>query len=164
MFSSMVFAFERETDDFDNWSFYDCIWWGLMTLTTVGYHIQPQTFLGKLSCGLCALCGVFIITLPIPIVVSSFAICYRNKLWRNEITTRKRIALLRRRNTKEDIIFNLSTSSGMSGVRMKNEIIKEGSTASVYDELSKKENKVVMDLNFKNSAASEAIMSTLYPP
>ena len=38
-----------------------------MTLTTVGYHIQPQTFLGKLSCGLCALCGVFIITLPIPI-------------------------------------------------------------------------------------------------
>jgi len=47
---------------------------------------------------------------------------------------------------------------------MKNEIIKEGSTASVYDELSKKENKVVMDLNFKNSAASEAIMSTLYPP
>ena len=38
-----------------------------MTLTTVGYHKQPQTFLGKLSCGLCALCGVFIITLPIPI-------------------------------------------------------------------------------------------------
>ena len=54
--------------------------------------------------------------------------------------------------------------SMISGVRMKNEIIKEGSTASVYDELSKKENKVVMDLNFKNSAASEAIMSTLYPP
>ena len=76
MFSSLVFAFEREgvkrKDDGDiraheDWSFYDCIWWGLMTLTTVGYHIQPQTFLGKLSCGLCALCGVFIITLPIPI-------------------------------------------------------------------------------------------------
>ena len=57
-----------------------------------------------------------------------------------------------------------SLFSMISGVRMKNEIIKEGSTASVYDELSKKENKVVMDLNFKNSAASEAIMSTLYPP
>ena len=24
------------------WSFYDCIWWGLMTLTTVGYHQQPK--------------------------------------------------------------------------------------------------------------------------
>jgi len=67
MFSSLVFAFERETDSYEHWSFYDCIWWGLMTLTTVGYHIQPQSFLGKLSCGLCALCGVFIITLPIPI-------------------------------------------------------------------------------------------------
>ena len=111
-----------------------------MTLTTVGYHIQPQTFLAKLSCGLCALCGVFIITLPIPIgkrdsstislklnrlnlfmisllqVVSSFAICYRNKLWRNEINVRKRMARRIKRNTKEDIIFNLSTSSGMSGL------------------------------------------------
>ena len=38
-----------------------------MTLTTVGYHLQPHTFLGKLACGLCALTGVFIITLPIPI-------------------------------------------------------------------------------------------------
>ena len=83
MFSSLVYAFEQESkilmssadvkwwyclgDDTEHWSFYDCIWWGLMTLTTVGYHIQPQTFLAKLSCGLCALCGVFIITLPIPI-------------------------------------------------------------------------------------------------
>ena len=88
MFSSLVFAFEQDSKtflclfnvftqtfsfsslsaaDYEHWSFYDCIWWGLMTLTTVGYHIQPQTFLGKLSCGLCALCGVFIITLPIPI-------------------------------------------------------------------------------------------------
>ena len=86
-----------------------------MTLTTVGYHIQPKTFMGKLSCGLCALCGVFIITLPIPIVVSSFAVCYRNKLWRNEIAVRRRIATIKRKNTKEEIIFHLATSSGMSG-------------------------------------------------
>ena len=59
--------FSVSAAEYEDWSFYDCIWWGLMTLTTVGYHIQPQTFLGKLSCGLCALCGVFIITLPIPI-------------------------------------------------------------------------------------------------
>ena len=53
MFSSLVFAFEREgvkrNDDdggdlgaHEDWSFYDCIWWGLMTLTTVGYHQQPR--------------------------------------------------------------------------------------------------------------------------
>ena len=87
-------------DNYEYWSFYDCIWWGLMTLTTVGYHIQvklapkvntlssclsfvnnlhiqPQTFLGKLSCGLCALCGVFIITLPIPIGQKRYSYVFR---------------------------------------------------------------------------------------
>lgn len=24
------------------WGFLDCIWWSLMTLTTVGFHIQPE--------------------------------------------------------------------------------------------------------------------------
>ena len=55
MFSSLVFAFEREglkdgvklndgghLRSDEDWSFYDCIWWGLMTLTTVGYHQQPR--------------------------------------------------------------------------------------------------------------------------
>ena len=70
MFSSLIFAFEREGARAVDWTFYDCIWWGLMTLTTVGYHLQPTTFCGKFICGLCALCGVFILTLPIPIVVS----------------------------------------------------------------------------------------------
>ena len=87
MFSSLIFAFEREGPEASDWSFYDCIWWGLMTLTTVGYHLQvkppqlslysplfaqPCTFVGKFICGLCALCGVFILTLPIPIVVSRY--------------------------------------------------------------------------------------------
>ena len=52
--------------------------------------------------------------------------------------------------------------SMISGVRMKNEIIKEGSTASVYDELSKKENKVVMDLNFKNSAINRILCKNIH--
>ena len=37
------------------------------------------------SGGLCALCGIFILTLPIPIVVNSFASYYKNRLWRNEV-------------------------------------------------------------------------------
>ena len=43
MFSSLIFAFEREGPEGSDWSFYDCIWWGLMTLTTVGYHLQVKT-------------------------------------------------------------------------------------------------------------------------
>ena len=63
-----------------------------MTLTTVGYDLNPETLLGKIIGGCCALSGVFILTLPIPIVVSSFAQCYKRKLWRNEIATRRRMA------------------------------------------------------------------------
>ena len=76
-----------------------------MTITTVGYdsnptvgttphdkHIIPhiQTFLGKIFGGFCALVGVFTLTLPIPIVVNSFAGFYKNRLWRNEVAQKKR--------------------------------------------------------------------------
>ena len=74
-----------------------------MTITTVGYDLNPTTLLGqyssrfshpfsilthsgKLIGGFCALSGVFILTLPIPIVVNSFAQFYKNRLWRNEVT------------------------------------------------------------------------------
>ena len=146
MFSSLVFAFERDGPNAESWSFFDCIWWGLMTLTTVGYHLQPDSGLGKLACGLCALCGIFIITLPIPIVVSSFAVCYRNKLWRNEIATRKRLSRVGEKNFKEDIIFNLATSSGMSGVRVESEILRQtGGVDSEYEKLTLSQNKYVID-------------------
>ena len=50
---------------------------------------NPQTFTGKLLGGFCALSGVFILSLPIPIVVSSFANYYKNRLWRNEVAFKK---------------------------------------------------------------------------
>ena len=45
-----------------------------------------QTTAGKLAGGLCALAGVFLLTLPLPIVVNSFAALYKNRLWRSEVT------------------------------------------------------------------------------
>ena len=49
-----------------------------------------QSLLGKFVGGLTALVGVFTITLPIPIVVNSFAGFYKNRLWRNEVALKKR--------------------------------------------------------------------------
>ena len=94
-FSSLVYFAEKEGHDsskgeINSWTFVESFWWGLMTITTVGYDLSPQTFLGKLIGGFCALSGIFILTLPIPIVVNSFASYYKNRLWRNEVAQKKR--------------------------------------------------------------------------
>ncbi len=85
--SCLVYFAER---DEGIWSFVDSFWFALMTLTTVGYDLNPVTGLGKVTGGFCALLGVFILTLPIPIVVNSFASYYKNRLWRNEVAMKKK--------------------------------------------------------------------------
>ncbi len=44
--SCLVYFAERDEGD---WSFVDSFWFSLMTLTTVGYDLNPATMLGKVS-------------------------------------------------------------------------------------------------------------------
>ena len=67
----MTYFVEKEASQ---WTFLDSFWYSLMTLTTVGYELQPQSTSGKLVGGLCALLGIFILTLPLPIVVNRQAV------------------------------------------------------------------------------------------
>ena len=46
--------------------------------------------IGKLIGGICALMGVFTITLPVPIMVNNFHQFYKNKLWRGEVALQRR--------------------------------------------------------------------------
>ena len=82
-FASIIYICEEGLAG--NWTYLDSFWWALMTITTVGQEDNPQSNLGKMSGGLYALVGVFLLTLPLPIVANSFAGFYKNRMWRNEV-------------------------------------------------------------------------------
>ncbi len=71
--SAMYYAEnEAQPDKFD--SIPSSLWWGVATLTTVGYgDVFPITPLGKLLGGLIAVLGVGIFALPTGILASGFA-------------------------------------------------------------------------------------------
>ncbi len=49
------------------------LWWGIMTLTTVGYgDVCPQTIFGKVISGVTALCGIGLIAMPAGILAAAF--------------------------------------------------------------------------------------------
>ena len=69
--------------------------------------------------GLCALGGIFILTLPIPIVVNSFASYYKNRLWRNEVAYKKRQRARKRKEMEllmRDNLLNILTVPGKGAI------------------------------------------------
>merc|ERR1719409_1470380 len=55
----------------------ECMWWAIVTMTTVGYgDIFPVTGLGKCIGGVAIICGILLIALPVAIVGSKFQEVY----------------------------------------------------------------------------------------
>ena len=53
-------------------------WWAIVTLTTVGYgDVVPQTGIGRLVGAICAITGVVILSLTMPIFVNNFLALYQ---------------------------------------------------------------------------------------
>lgn len=72
--SSLVYFVENEAQPDKFASIPETMWWGIATLTTVGYgDVYPITGLGKLLGGLIAVMGVGLFALPAGILASGFA-------------------------------------------------------------------------------------------
>ncbi|KAK0131944.1 Potassium voltage-gated channel subfamily KQT member 3 [Merluccius polli] len=64
---------QSQTQDFDTYA--DALWWGLITLTTIGYGDKtPKTWAGRLLAGTFALIGVSFFALPAGILGSGLAL------------------------------------------------------------------------------------------
>ncbi|XP_068197186.1 potassium voltage-gated channel subfamily KQT member 3 [Antennarius striatus] len=64
---------QAKTQDFDTYA--DALWWGLITLTTIGYGDKtPKTWAGRLLAGTFALIGVSFFALPAGILGSGLAL------------------------------------------------------------------------------------------
>ena len=57
----------------------DAMWWGVITMTTVGYgDVVPTTWPGKVIGFVCAISGILTVALPVPIVATNFYRIHEN--------------------------------------------------------------------------------------
>ncbi|CAN7989408.1 unnamed protein product, partial [Ixodes hexagonus] len=93
IFASLVYYAERIQSNPEN-DFNSIplgLWWALVTMTTVGYgDMVPKTYAGMFVGALCALAGVLTIALPVPVIVSNFAMFYSHTQARAKLPKKRR--------------------------------------------------------------------------
>ena len=78
--SGVVYYFEREVQPDKYGSIPEAMWWGIVTLTTVGYgDVTPVTLWGRMAGGLTAVMGLSMFAIPIGIIASAFVEAARRR-------------------------------------------------------------------------------------
>jgi voltage-gated potassium channel len=78
--SSVVYYFERDAQPDKYGSIPAAMWWGIVTLTTVGYgDVTPVTIGGRIAGGLTAVMGLCMFAIPVGIIASAFIEAVRRR-------------------------------------------------------------------------------------
>jgi hypothetical protein len=78
-FANLIYIF-NESDQFIK-DIPAAMWYSMSTLTTVGYGDDiPQGFGGRILGSICALCGVILLSVTMPIIVNNFHAIYNSVL------------------------------------------------------------------------------------
>lgn len=80
LFSSAVYFAENEVEDTQFTSIPTGFWYAIVTMTTVGYgDLTPKGTMGKLVGSCCAIVGVLVLAMPVPVIVANFKHFYKQE-------------------------------------------------------------------------------------
>merc|ERR1719348_924283 len=100
IFASLCFFIEIEEESGFT-SIPTAFYWVVVTMTTVGYgDISPATGLGKFVGTMCAVAGVLVLSLPIPIIAGNFEKFHKDNQANEK--AKKRKALLEKNKKREE--------------------------------------------------------------
>ncbi len=97
VFSTLIFYAERNPNSDKTLDFFEGdfgtipvgFWWATITMTTVGYgDVYPKTVMGMVIGALCAVWGVLLLALTIPVISNNFTLFYTHARTRERIANK----------------------------------------------------------------------------
>jgi len=73
LFGYAIYVAEIYTTETEMHGLVEAMWWGVITMTTVGYgDLVPTTYSGNVVGFVCAITGILMVALPVPIIATKF--------------------------------------------------------------------------------------------